>query len=233
MAFILNKTKLTGKGYQPNEDAAIHEILTWGRQHGSNRILMFFGTAMEAFHTACDKLMGCFRSVLPQGCLRARIRQTKREHRDAKEGFLADTMGEEGHGMVVVDSAGHPLKYDQLKAMQDMCAKQWSRLELDVPGPRGKGWRRTNSFVDTQELEEDWRRDMNTGCDHMLEETFVHGNDPHLDAKVWPAAHPYGTGSLESETGSGGIVKLCQNRLFSLHGWFRRNPLWAAWGSER
>ena len=77
MAFVLNKHKLTGTGYRPQEDAAIHEILTWGRQPGHNKIFMFFGTAMEAFHSACSKLMGRFRSVLPQGCLMARIRQTK------------------------------------------------------------------------------------------------------------------------------------------------------------
>jgi len=51
---------------------------------------MFFSTSLEAFRSATDALMGRFRSVLPQGCLRARIRQTKRG--DAKEGTLADTL---------------------------------------------------------------------------------------------------------------------------------------------
>ena len=138
MAFVLNKQKLTGTGFQPKEQAAIHEILTWGRQEGNNKILMFFGTALEAFHKACDKLMGRIRSVLPEGSLRARIRHTKRECREPREGTLADTLGEEAHGMVVVDCAGAPMMYAMVRDMRDMCAKQWSRLEIDAPGPRGK-----------------------------------------------------------------------------------------------
>ena len=75
--------------------------------------------------------------------------------------------------MVIVDSSGAPMKYDMVRVMQDVCAKQWSRLKIDVPGQRGKGWRPTNSFVDTQEdavLDESWREDMDTGCRYMLEE---------------------------------------------------------------
>ena len=236
MAFVLNKHKLTGTGYRPQEDAAIHEILTWGRQPGHNKIFMFFGTAMEAFHSACSKLMGRFRSVLPQGCLMARIRQTKWEGRHAKEGTLGDTLGEEAHGFVVVDAAGAPMKYDMVRAMQDMCAKQWGRLEIDVPGPQGKGWRPTHAYVDTkddEDLDETWQRDMGAGCSHMLEETFVSGNDPHLDAKVWPTAHPYGSGSVFSELGSGGLMNQCQNRLLLIQSWFRRNALWAFWMLNR
>ena len=76
------------------------------------------------------------------------------------------------------------MKYSMLKSMRDICARQWSRLEVDVPGPRGKGWRRTHSFVDTRDMDESWRRDMDVGCEHMMEESFVHGHDVHLDAKA-------------------------------------------------
>ena len=48
--------------------------------------------------------MGRFKNVLPEGCLRARIRATKRESLNAKEGCLGDTLGEESHGMVIVDA---------------------------------------------------------------------------------------------------------------------------------
>ena len=37
MAFVLNKQKLTGTGYKPKEDKAIHEVITWGRQPGNNK----------------------------------------------------------------------------------------------------------------------------------------------------------------------------------------------------
>ena len=58
-------------------------------------------------------------------------------------------------GMVVVDSEGHPLKYDALNVFESVVATQSSRLELEVPGPRGKSWRRTGSFVDTQSAGKD------------------------------------------------------------------------------
>ena len=43
------------------------------------------------------------KSVLPQGSLRARIRATSRELPHARDGTLADTLGEERIGMVIVD----------------------------------------------------------------------------------------------------------------------------------
>ena len=48
--------------------------------------------------------MGRFKKVLPEGCLRARIRATKRETLHPKEGCLGDTLGDESHGMVIVDA---------------------------------------------------------------------------------------------------------------------------------
>ena len=48
--------------------------------------------------------MGRFKNVLPEGCLRTRIRATKRETLHPKEGCLGDTLGEESHGMVIVDA---------------------------------------------------------------------------------------------------------------------------------
>ncbi len=75
-----------------------------------------------------------FKSVLPEGCLRARIRATRRESHNPQVGCLGDTLGEEAHGMIVVDAGGHPLKYDSLSVMEDVVATQTSRLEIDVPG---------------------------------------------------------------------------------------------------
>ena len=37
MAFVLNKQKLSGSGYDPSEERAIHEVITWGRQPGNNK----------------------------------------------------------------------------------------------------------------------------------------------------------------------------------------------------
>ena len=92
-------------GLTPGETDAVHEVLSWLRCE--NKILAFFSTNYEAFQEACSKLMTRFKSVIPEGCLRARIRATSRESHDNKEGTLADTLGDEHSGMVVVDAAGH------------------------------------------------------------------------------------------------------------------------------
>ena len=51
--------------------------------------------------------------------------------------------------------------------------------------------------------------------------------EPHYDAKVFPHVHPYGTGSLLSEEGSGAITRLVRNRACAMQSWFRRSAQWA------
>ena len=104
MGLILNKSTGKSAGLTPDELDAVHECLSWGRTPGNNLVLTFFGTVFESFHAACQKMMRRFKNVLPEGCLRARIRATKRETMNSKEGCLGDTLGEESHGMVIVDA---------------------------------------------------------------------------------------------------------------------------------
>ena len=47
------------------------------------------------------------------------------------------------------------------------------------------------------------------------------------DAKLWVHMHPYGTGSLFSEPGSGGMYRLARNRLLLIQKCFRENMLYA------
>ena len=236
MGFVLNQRSGKFMGLTPAETDAVHECLTWGRQDGNNKVLAFFGTVLESFRGACQTLMGRFRSVIPEGCYRARIRATRRESREPNEGKLGDTLGEEAHGMVIVDASGHPMKYDALSVFEEVVATQSSRLEIDVPGPDGRGWRRTDSTVDTQQddtLDETWRRDLAAGAAHLADETWVPANDPHYDAKVWVHMHPHGTGSLLSEPGSGGTQRHSRNRLTLIQSWFRRSALWGFWFLDR
>jgi hypothetical protein len=57
--------------------------------------------------------------------------------------------------------------------------------------------------------------------------------DNHYDAKLWPHMHPYGTGSLSSELGSGGLARLGRNRLLLLQSCFRNNTIYAFWFLHR
>ena len=173
---ILNKDSGKSTRLAPEELEAVHECLTWGRQPGNNKVLTFFGTVFESFHNACQHLMGRFKSVMPEGCLRARIRATRRESHRPKEGCLADTLGDEAHGMVVVDAGGHPMKYDSLTLMEDVVATQTSRIEIDVPGEGGRGWQRTGGVVDVagdDTLGPQWRQAIAEGAQHLREETYV------------------------------------------------------------
>jgi len=53
------------------------------------------------------------------------------------------------------------------------------------------------------------------------------------DAKLWPHLHPYSSGSLYSEPGSGGMYRLVRNRLLIIQSGFRQNNLYAFWYLNR
>ena len=48
-------------------------------------------------------------------------------------------------------------------------------------------------------------------------------------AKCWPCAHPYGTGSVNSEAGAGSPKGFVKNHANAIQSWFRRTPLWTFW----
>ena len=115
-------------------------------------------------------------------------------------------------------------------------ATQTSRLELDVPGPDGRGWRNTGVSVDVggeSTLDEQWQHAIASGVQHLQVETYVSMSEPHYDAKVWPHLHPYGTGSLLSEPGSGSPQNHARNRLLLVQSSFRRSALWGFWFHNR
>ena len=79
------------------------------------------------------------------------------------------------------------MKYDQLSVFESIVAKQHVRIEIDVPGEGGRGWRRSASSFELdsqQDLGESWRRDLQAGTAYMLQETIVKANDAHIDAKA-------------------------------------------------
>ena len=156
---------------------------------------------------------------------------TRRESHQPTEGTLDETLGEEACGMVVVDASGHPMKYDQLQILENAVGTQNVRMELDVPREDGRGWRRTHSFTETQDdhlLNAQWCKDVQKGASH-LEETWVKASEAHYDAKLFPHVHPYGTGSVYSEPGAGGIQHHARNRLTNIQSWFRRSSTWGFW----
>lgn len=236
LGFVLNQKGGRFMGLTEDETRALHECLIWGRQPGNNRILEFYGTLYEGFQQACQEMMGKFRGCIPEGCLQARIRATKRETltpEKAGEDIIGHTLADEAIGMVIVDPSGHPMKYDGLTVLENAIATQHSRIEVDVPGPGGKGWRSTNRAIETSELDENVRENIRKGSTHILEETYVSASDAHYDARTWPCVHPYGSGSVFAEPGAGNIQRHARNRLTLIQSWFRRSPLYGFWSLNR
>ena len=72
------------------------------RQPGHN-VHCFYGDELENFDSCCRRLMKRIKTIIPDGCPRARIRATSRVTRRLEDGgTLGDTLGDEARGMVVV-----------------------------------------------------------------------------------------------------------------------------------
>ena len=101
--------------------------------------------------------------------------------RKLEDGTLGETLGDEAQGMVVIDPDGHPQKYDQMQIMSQFVAKEVNVLKVDVPRAGGKGWKRANSEINTQDrdLGDNWCQEVSAGAKHVLEETWVKANEPH------------------------------------------------------
>ena len=62
-------------------------------------------------------------------------------------------------------------KYEHLQLLSDVVAKEVNLLKVDVPQESGRGWRRTDTEVSTQELGDSWQEDVSRGA--KLQETLV------------------------------------------------------------
>ena len=103
------------------EEAALHEVLTWGAQPGHNEILRWYGPDLASFDDSCRRLMCTFNSTLPESSLKARIRYTTRECKNLRSGSIGETLGDEAEGFVMIDFQGHPIRYDQLGGLVKQC----------------------------------------------------------------------------------------------------------------
>ena len=57
--------------------------------------------------------------------------------------------------------------------------------------------------------------------------------DVHLDAKLYPQWHPYGSGSLRAAGDKVKMQAYLQQRLMSLQHDFRRSPVWSFQSLDR
>ena len=113
-------------GLRPKELAALHEVLTWGREPGNNPVLRFFGSTFEDFSDACRTLAAKWKHLLPTGNNRVRVRMTGKDKVNVKESTLGSTLGEESTGLVIFDYEGHPIRFNQITVFEDIVAKHKS-----------------------------------------------------------------------------------------------------------
>ena len=241
-------------GLRPNELRALHEVLQWGRVPGNNPILRFYGQTFQDFSDACRALFAQFKHVLPKGNCRVKVRMTGKDQLKAKEKELGSTLGDETTGMVVVDYEGHPIRFNMLEVYESIVAKHKSvRFDVQAVGD-GFTWRRASSSLEIdEETLEDHRETITSGARALREDAFVKAacallfvcvdsflafvtrmlttqvSDPHLDAKIFPCAHPYGTGSVQSEGTSVQPFRVCRSRLLALQSFFRKSSRYAFW----
>ena len=205
---VLNRRDGEFLGLSKEELEAWHECLNWLREDGNNPVLRLYGTVYEQFVSNCEKFaneLRC-RGALPEGSMKARITFTKQPRGGAAEATLGDTLGQENSGVVIVDRSCNPMTQRGLGELASVVGTQEYRINVEVPNADGRGWQRRASVVDTascSELGAQFRQDLATGAQFLAKEAYVKANDPHHDAKLWPAAHPSGTGSLLAETTTG------------------------------
>ena len=196
MGFVVNKHGGKFMHISAEETRAVHECINWLRTPGNNAVLRLFGTAHEKLVGAFGTLKEALRKIIPEGHHRARVRLDKRETTRPREVDLGSTLEKERTGLVVIDQAGLPMTYQGIEMLSAAVAKQDVIIGADVPCPTGKGWERAPGAMTLDEnpdLTEQWKEDLVTGANVVMEETFVPANDPHYDAKLWVPAHPYGT----------------------------------------
>ena len=59
---------------------------------------------------------------------------------------------------------------------QNIVAKQSVRIDIDIPGHEGRGWKRSGSSFELEhqpDLDDKWREDLTTGAKYMLQETWA------------------------------------------------------------
>ena len=96
-----------------------------------------------------------------------------------------DTLGDETVGMVVVDpSCVSPLRYSQLKILNDIVGKSSVRIQVDGVLDQNNIWQKMDANVDTSFVDDKWRKDFTTGANHLVKAKWVKAGDPHYVAAL-------------------------------------------------
>ena len=143
------------------------------------------------------------------------------------ETTLGETLGSESAVLVVVDPSEMPRNWKSV----DVLAEAIGEAEYRVTAEDAQGAAVAGGPELT--LPATAAAALQTSAHHLRSVAKVTLGDYNLDAKLFPASHPYGSGSLRAEEGSGGMQQYGKSRLLSLESGFRKSPVWSFWMLER
>ena len=131
--------------------------------------------------------------------------QRTRRVQEVVETTLGETLGSESAVLVIVDPSEMPRNWKSVHLLSEAIGEAEYRVTAeDEQGTTLGGSGATLSAGDAAALQ--------TSAQRLRSAAKVTLGDYHLDAKLFPDKHPYGSGSLRAEEGSGGMQQYAKNR---------------------
>ena len=162
----------------------------------------------------------------PGSEVKVRMQRTKRLN-DVVETTLGETIGSESAVLVMVDPAEMPRNWKSVELLAEKIGEEEYRVIAEE--------RHADGTVDADQvlLSATDAVSLQTSAARLGRVAKVTLGDMHLDAKLFPDKHPYGSGSLRSLEGSCKMQTFAKNRSLLLESVFRKSPVWAFWMLER
>ena len=219
LAFMLGKDE--GRLYRvpTAEFEVVQKCQLWLRANNPHvRSLM---TNLERF----GELYKRMQTLIPQ-CrkdVQVRIQRTRHVCATMSEALeLEDTIGDEEAVLVVVDPQELPRTWASVDILREQIGEGTYRV---TPAGEAPDQRST--------MDEQWGPQISAVAADLQEAARVTLGDVHLDAKLYPQWHPYGSGSLRAADDKVKMQAYLQQRLMSLQHDFRRSPVWSFQSLDR
>ena len=213
LAFMMDRNEASWCEIRADEVPVLRECLRWLKQNNPH-VRQYFTNA-ERFGIMQRKLS----SLLPQGDFSTPMRVMRNKATaEAVESTIGATLNDEDAVLVILDPDQFPTSWATVDELADAVGNATLRVERDGH---------------CEDVGPDLRQQVATTAERFRQDARVTLSDPHLDAKLFPHLHPWGSGSLRSEDGAGGIQQFAKNRLLSLDPAFRNSAVWSFWMLDR
>ena len=220
LAFMLGRDEGKFFHLRAAELEPLKGCLRWLREN--NPHLRLFWSNAERFAAMYEQLQ----AVVPRGRGDTTIRIHRTQQvQDAVESTIDSTLGSECAVLVVVDPVSLPKSWCSVDLFSEQIGDAEYRVsQRDVPKTTGKtdaSEQETpptcmNLDAESLSLPSEWGCKMRDVSSDLRRSARVTLGDMHLDAKLFPHLHPYGSGSFRSEEHTPGMQRYASSRLLSL-----------------